>query len=272
VGFPGTWSTAFPGPSTITWFVPGERSKPVVFGVTPVRGSGRIRLSPRSSHIAGYTLETVLGLPAAVITRQRPLTTGWRCTAVRDGPRARRVHPHDDVEHPTTRRSRAGDPGSRAPRRRGDVEDARSRRYGGHAVRKNVAAQHGAGILTSSDPDPWRAATPSPTTSTNAAATSPLDGLRRCRQDRTACDAVPLSADRPRYERLKRDFALYRLTFGQPRQEDMLELLRGRPSVVADTERIDLRPAPIADEHHEGIGLASNTRRSVGNLSPRGLA
>ncbi len=56
----------------------------------------------------------------------------------------------------------------------------------------------------------------------------------------------PLSTDVTRLERLKIDLALYRLTFGQPRQEDMLELLR-KQGVQADPDRvaelrIDLSP------------------------------
>ena len=56
----------------------------------------------------------------------------------------------------------------------------------------------------------------------------------------------PFSNDLDRYDRMKRDVALYRLTFGQPRQEDMLEVLRRR-GVDADPEalrsfRIDLAP------------------------------
>ena len=47
----------------------------------------------------------------------------------------------------------------------------------------------------------------------------------------------PLSVDTARLERLKTDLALYRLTFGQPRQEDMLELLRKR-GVEAQPERM----------------------------------
>jgi hypothetical protein len=47
-----------------------------------------------------------------------------------------------------------------------------------------------------------------------------------------------------RLERLKSDLALYRLTFGQPRQEDMLALLRkqgldAQPEAMAQM-RIDL--------------------------------
>jgi hypothetical protein len=38
----------------------------------------------------------------------------------------------------------------------------------------------------------------------------------------------PLSVDLARLSRIKEDLALYRLTFGQPRQEDMLDILRQR--------------------------------------------
>lgn len=56
----------------------------------------------------------------------------------------------------------------------------------------------------------------------------------------------PLSTDSARYRRIKDDLALYRLTFGQPRQEDLLELLKQR-GVEDDPERmaelrIDLTP------------------------------
>ena len=37
---------------------------------------------------------------------------------------------------------------------------------------------------------------------------------------------ILLSSDAAKYARVKKDVALYRLTFGQPRQEDLLELLR----------------------------------------------
>ncbi|WP_134768425.1 hypothetical protein [Nocardioides sp. 1609] len=54
------------------------------------------------------------------------------------------------------------------------------------------------------------------------------------------------STDLDRYDRMRRDVALYRLTFGQPRQEDMLDILRRRgvgadPTAVAAL-RIDVSP------------------------------
>jgi hypothetical protein len=53
----------------------------------------------------------------------------------------------------------------------------------------------------------------------------------------------PLSRDGARLEQMQNDLALYRLAFGQPRQEDMLELLR-RHGVDANTPHtgLDLRP------------------------------
>ena len=55
-----------------------------------------------------------------------------------------------------------------------------------------------------------------------------------------------LSSDLERYAHVKRDIALYRLMFGQPRREDMLELLRSGEGDLAkdheDLPRIDLSP------------------------------
>ena len=57
---------------------------------------------------------------------------------------------------------------------------------------------------------------------------------------------LPLSRDQERWSQLQDSLALYRLAFGQPRQEDMLAALQRRgiasqPDQIADL-RIDLRP------------------------------
>jgi hypothetical protein len=44
---------------------------------------------------------------------------------------------------------------------------------------------------------------------------------------------------------LKDDLALYRLAFGQPRQEDLLDFLKRRGISGAGAARIDLRPEAI---------------------------
>ena len=63
--------------------------------------------------------------------------------------------------------------------------------------------------------------------------------------------AFPLRRDEDRWAWLQEALALYRLAFGQPRQEDMVAVLRrrgvaGDPERIADM-RIDLRP-PVRDE------------------------
>ena len=130
-----------------------------------------------------------------------------------------------------------------------EQREGRVNRYGGHAVRRNIVYRHRREILSAVDPNPWRAA--------YAVAT---DESERCgefaphwiypgpsRIERHV-SAYPLSVDTPRLERLKEDLALYRLTFGQPRQEDMLELLRRRAVQVEspglDKLGLDLRPPP----------------------------
>jgi len=61
---------------------------------------------------------------------------------------------------------------------------------------------------------------------------------------------LPLSRESTRLEELKRLLALYRLVFGQPRQEELLRLLRMRtafgPAAAGELARyrIDLAPAP----------------------------
>jgi len=58
--------------------------------------------------------------------------------------------------------------------------------------------------------------------------------------------SFPLSKDQQREERLQRQRALYRLAFGQPRQEDLLSILDQQGYAEDDSRlaelRIDLRP------------------------------
>ena len=129
-----------------------------------------------------------------------------------------------------------------------EQREGRVDRYKGHAVRKNVAAAHRSAALAPGVADPWSAAF-------DAAAAEDDHGLG----DLTPCwiypgeaqlqrriMALPLSRDEERWARLQDALALYRLAFGQPRQEDMLAALQRR-GIVATPERIaelriDLRP------------------------------
>jgi hypothetical protein len=128
-----------------------------------------------------------------------------------------------------------------------EQREGRVHRYGGHAVRRNIAHRHRNEILATDDANPWRAAYQLATDETvrlgEFAPHWVYPGPARIERH-----VFPylLSTDAMRLERLKDDVALYRLTFGQPRQEDMLELLRRRgvqhdPGRI-DALRLDLRP------------------------------
>ena len=127
-----------------------------------------------------------------------------------------------------------------------EQREGRIDRYNGHAVRRNIATRHGAKILASQDRDPWQAA--------YRLALDERDRLGEfaphwiypgpARIERHIAPYA-LSVDETRLARVKHDVALYRLTFGQPRQEDMLELLRleypgDDPSALTKL-RLDLR-------------------------------
>ena len=123
-----------------------------------------------------------------------------------------------------------------------EQREGRVHRYKGHAVRKNVALKHGAGALADRG-DAWATAF----------------GLA-C-QDRLETDselvpywvypvengakverhilALPLSRELDRLKRLRDALAVYRLAFGQARQEDVIDhLLRpSRPGARRGTRR-----------------------------------
>jgi len=129
-----------------------------------------------------------------------------------------------------------------------EQREGRVDRYKGHAIRKNVAAAHRSTALAPGVRDPW-------TTAFQAAAAEENDGLGDlspywvypgAAQLHRRIMAFPLSRDEERWARLREALALYRLAFGQPRQEDMVAVLRrrgvaGDPDRIAEM-RIDLRP------------------------------
>lgn len=131
-----------------------------------------------------------------------------------------------------------------------EQREGRIDRYRGHAVRKNVAHKHGEAALSQVDQHPWSLLyVLAKDHQSDLGAFSPgwvYPGPHRIERH---IAPFPFSTDLDRYDRMKRDVALYRLTFGQPRQEDMLDVLRRR-DVDADPEairdfRIDLAPQQL---------------------------
>ncbi len=132
-----------------------------------------------------------------------------------------------------------------------EQREGRVHRYKGHAVRKNVASAYGLEPLED-DGDPW----------------TRLFALAKADRDPGQNDlvpfwlypveggacierhvpALPLSRDLERYEQLRRALAVYRIAFGQSRQDDLIAyLLSQMPEEqareIADDLRIDLSPA-----------------------------
>ncbi|MGJ3507509.1 hypothetical protein [Enemella sp. A6] len=130
-----------------------------------------------------------------------------------------------------------------------EQREGRVDRYEGHAVRKNVAEHHGAEMLTSPSDNPWEAgyriaATARP----ELGAFAPHWVYPGPAKIERHVAPLPLSIDQEHLESVKKKVALYRLTFGQPRQEDMLELVEKKLVGVTPEElarlRLDLSAPP----------------------------
>jgi hypothetical protein len=132
-----------------------------------------------------------------------------------------------------------------------EQREGRVHRHKGHAVRHNVALRHGTSPALRHANDPWEA----------------MFEEARAQRDQRATDLVPywmyaveggakierhvpllpLSRDVARYAALRESLALYRVVFGQPRQEDLMEYLlakipEGDREKWAEELRIDLSP------------------------------
>ena len=136
-----------------------------------------------------------------------------------------------------------------------EQREGRVDRYKGHAIRKNVAARlpvGGIGPTESLTPGTLCLKPPPAEDGRGLGDLTPYwvypgDALLQRR-----IMALPLSRDEERWVQLQESLALYRLAFGQPRQEDMLAALRRRgfsgQTKSVDEIRIDLTPPAISRE------------------------
>jgi hypothetical protein len=135
-----------------------------------------------------------------------------------------------------------------------EQREGRIHRYKGHAVRKNVAKAYG-DQPGSPMTDRWEAAFTA-ASAQHSSATSELkpfwvfpitDGAVIERH----VPSLPLSRDADRLTNLRAALALYRMVFGQPRQDELVKFLRSRLSGsalahVVNELRIDLEPPRVA--------------------------
>lgn len=143
-----------------------------------------------------------------------------------------------------------------------EQREGRVHRFKNHAVRKNLARRYGRAPVAGAV-DPWAelfaaGARERPAGTTDlvpfwvypARGDRALDG-RIARIERHV-PALPLSRDAERYGDLRRSLAVYRMVFGQPRQEDLLRFLlerlgEERARWLLDRLRIDLEPPPLPE-------------------------
>jgi hypothetical protein len=129
-----------------------------------------------------------------------------------------------------------------------EQREGRINRFKGHAVRRNVATKFRQETLFSQDPNPWKflfeAACDAREANQNDLQPYWVFAGDACIQRQIL--SYPLSRDGVRWDELQQLLALYRLSLGQPRQEDMVALLASR-GLARNAERLkelqlDLRP------------------------------
>lgn len=121
-----------------------------------------------------------------------------------------------------------------------EQREGRVHRYKGHAVRKNVAKRYG--LLTGNEPDVWSALFRQARKDCSAGANEiepfwvfPIEGGAYIERH---VPILPTSSEELQLIDLKRSVSLYRLAFGQLRQEDLVEFLKGLLLNEADIVRV----------------------------------
>jgi hypothetical protein len=134
-----------------------------------------------------------------------------------------------------------------------EQREGRIHRYKGHAVRKNVAAAYGIAATGPQDGDPWDALFAAARRDRPADALDmvpywiyqPDDGAGA--KIERHVPALPLSRDTYRLAALRQALMLYRMVFGQARQDDLLDYLRDhlapeQVDTVVEQLRMSLEP------------------------------
>ena len=108
-----------------------------------------------------------------------------------------------------------------------EQREGRIHRFKGHAVRKNLAHSYGRAAFDGSPGDPWEKMFDAAVDDRGADQNDlvPYWVLAGPSAIERHVPIIPLSREVARLANLKRTLAVYRLVFGQPRQEDLIEFL-----------------------------------------------
>lgn len=150
-----------------------------------------------------------------------------------------------------------------------EQREGRIHRYKGHAVRKNIATAFGHQVLRSSHVDVWEAA---------------FDMARDAREAHESdlvpywlfsgpakierhIPMLPLSREVGRLHDLRRSLALYRMVFGQNRQEDLIAFLlnqvpESEHAALVNELRMDLSPQALDTRHCKSSLVSTSTSDS----------
>lgn len=136
-----------------------------------------------------------------------------------------------------------------------EQREGRVHRYKNHAVRLNLVAGFAESIGDSTMRDPWatmfNAAHQRATREGGLEPFWVLDGPVKVERHILS---LPFSREETRLSWLRRSVAVYRLAFGQPRQDDLLALLDKARDELSDEElcelQISLRPVPAERHSH----------------------
>ena len=110
-----------------------------------------------------------------------------------------------------------------------EQREGRVHRYKGHAVRKNVARVAGSESTPNGEGNPWRSLFERAREASNGDSdispywVFPVEGGAVIERH---VPSLPLSRESVRLPALRRSLAVYRMVFGQPRQEDLVEHLK----------------------------------------------
>src|SRR5207248_5677977 len=150
----------------------------------------------------------------------------------------------------------------------------RIHRYKGHAVRKNVAAAFAADALRDSDSDAWETAFDLGRSGRSIQENDlvPYWLFPGDAKIERHVPALPFSREVVRLYGLRRALAIYRMVFGQSRQEDLITYLLAqipegeRDAIVAELQ-IDLSPSD-RDQHGRDHAGQEEIDRAFANQPP----